>query len=123
MHEVLVNRLGGLSLPRKSVVRLTDRPDMTLDVYRGRKTTIQHNIEPKFKDIATFFSTDYFEADVDRSTYFMRRHQGANVKHFNVSNVIYHKFSHGAVFYTLNGENVNVMLLLLHCYFTSTVNI
>ena len=43
MHEVLVNRLGGLSLPRKSVVRLTDRPDMTLDVYRGRKTTIQHD--------------------------------------------------------------------------------
>ena len=40
MHEVLVNRLGGLSLPRKSVVRLTDRPDMTLDVYRGRKTTV-----------------------------------------------------------------------------------
>ena len=39
MHEVQVNRLGGLSLPRKSVVRLTDRPDMTLDVYRGRKTT------------------------------------------------------------------------------------
>ena len=36
VHEVLVNRLGGLSLPRKSVVRLTDRPDMTLDVYRGR---------------------------------------------------------------------------------------
>ena len=41
MHEVLVNRLGGLSLPRKSVVRLTDRPDMTLDVYRGCKTTNQ----------------------------------------------------------------------------------
>ena len=41
MHEVLINRLGGLSLPRKSVVRLTDRPNMTLDVYRGRKTTIQ----------------------------------------------------------------------------------
>ena len=41
MHDVLVNRLGGLSLPRKSVARLTDRPDMTLDVYRRRKTTIQ----------------------------------------------------------------------------------
>ena len=41
VHEVLVNRLGGLSLPRKSVVRLTDRPDMTLDVYRGRKTIQQ----------------------------------------------------------------------------------
>ena len=49
MHEVLVNRLGGLSLPRKSVVRLTDRPDMTLDVYRGRKTTIQQQQQPKFK--------------------------------------------------------------------------
>ena len=41
MHEVLVNRLGGLSLPRKSVVWLTVRPDMTLDVYRGRKITTQ----------------------------------------------------------------------------------
>ena len=38
-HEVLVNHFGGLSLARKSVVRLADRPDMTLDVYRGRKTT------------------------------------------------------------------------------------
>ena len=31
----------GLNLSRKSVVRLTNRPDMTLDVYRGRKTTTQ----------------------------------------------------------------------------------
>ena len=45
VQEVLVNHLGGLSLPRKHVVRLTDHPnmtldvyhpDMTLDVYRGR---------------------------------------------------------------------------------------
>ena len=35
---------------------------------------------------------------------YMRRH------HFDVSNVIYHKFSHGAVSCTVNGENVNVML-------------
>ena len=41
VHEVLVNCLEGLSLPRKSVVRLTDRPEMTIDVYRGRKTTTQ----------------------------------------------------------------------------------
>ena len=41
VHEVLVNRLRCLSLPRKSVVRLTDCRDMTLDVYRGRKTTMQ----------------------------------------------------------------------------------
>ena len=46
MHEVLVNRLGGLSLPRKSVVRLTDRPDITLDVFRGRKTTKQQQQQP-----------------------------------------------------------------------------
>ena len=46
VHEVLVNRLGGLSLPRKSVVRLTDRPDMTVDVYRGRKITMQQQQQP-----------------------------------------------------------------------------
>ena len=45
MHEVLVNRLGGLSLPRKSVVRLTDRPNMSLDVYRGHKTTLQQQMQ------------------------------------------------------------------------------
>ena len=45
VHKVLVNCLGGLSLPRKSVVKLTDRPDMT-DVYRGRKTTIQPTDKP-----------------------------------------------------------------------------
>ena len=56
MHEVLVNRLGGLSLPRKSVVRLTDRPDMTLDFYRGRKTTIQqHQEKPPFAKKANRF--------------------------------------------------------------------
>ena len=50
MHEVLVNRLGGLSLPRKSLVRLTDRPDMTLDVYRGRKTTIQQQQQLLYRE-------------------------------------------------------------------------
>ena len=49
MHEVLVNRLGVLSLPRKSVVRLTDRPDMTLDVYRGRKTKQINNNNNRLK--------------------------------------------------------------------------
>ena len=51
MHEVLVSGLGGLSLPRKSVVRLTDRPDMTLDVYRGRKTTMQQQQQQLFYSI------------------------------------------------------------------------
>ena len=56
MHEVLVNRLGGLSLPRKSVVRLTDRPDMTLDVYRGRKTILQQPSEISMSIPQTRFS-------------------------------------------------------------------
>ena len=46
LHEVLINRLGVLSLPRKSVVRFTDRPDMTIDVYCGRKRTIQQQHAP-----------------------------------------------------------------------------
>ena len=40
MNEVVVNRSGGLSLLRNSVVRLTDRLDMTIAVYRERK---KHN--------------------------------------------------------------------------------
>ena len=63
VHEVLVNRLGGLSLPRKSVVRLTDRPDMTLDVYRGRKTTMQ----PPFilsSGIFTKFGQNHLSMDI-----------------------------------------------------------
>ena len=54
VHEVLVNRLGGLSLPKKSVVRLTDRPDMTLHVYRGRKKQ-QYN-QPTTHDCIWFVS-------------------------------------------------------------------
>ena len=41
---------------------------------------------------------------------YTRRHLSAKVELFDVSNVIYHKFSHGAVSYMLNGENVNIML-------------
>ena len=43
MHEVLVNRLGGLSLPRKSVVRLTNRPDMTFAFMFTVDVKQQHN--------------------------------------------------------------------------------
>ena len=71
MHEVLVNRLGGLSLPRKSVVRLTDRPDMTLDVYRGRKTTMQRRQAVRPTDRPTDRQTDidrYAGRQEDRQT-------------------------------------------------------
>ena len=64
MHEVLVNRLGGLSLPRKSVVRLTDRPDMTLDVYRGRKTTKQ---QQQVKNISYAFGVTIVQFLSDRA--------------------------------------------------------
>ena len=70
VHEVLVNRLGGLSLPRKSVVRLTDRPDMTLDVYCGRKTTNQqqHTLSKAFlKSMKTWYRF-YFLACLYEST-------------------------------------------------------
>ena len=39
MHLVLANCLGGLSLLRISVVRLTDSPNMTITVYHEHKTT------------------------------------------------------------------------------------
>ena len=60
VHEVLVNRLGGLSLPRKSVVRLTDCPDMTLDVYRRRKTTMQQQhqwLEHQWRHYHSYIAT------------------------------------------------------------------
>ena len=37
VHSVLVNRLGCLSLPKNSVIRKTDRPDMTMDVKHGER--------------------------------------------------------------------------------------
>ena len=43
-EKILVNRLGSLSLPRKSVVRLTDCPHITLEVSCGCKTTTQQQI-------------------------------------------------------------------------------
>ena len=64
VHEVLVNRLGGLSLPWKSVIRLTDRPDMTLDVYRGRKTTMQCNLYSDYIMLA------YWDTDLNKSVDF-----------------------------------------------------
>ena len=58
----------------------------------------------------TFFLWIILKRTSTEAHVYTRRHQGAKVEHFDVSNVIYHKFSYGAVSYTLNGENVNVML-------------
>ena len=40
MHLVLVNHIG-LSLPRNSVIRSADHPNVTIAVYYGRKATAQ----------------------------------------------------------------------------------
>ena len=58
MHDVLVNRLGGLSLPR-GVVRTTVRPDMTFDVYRGRKTTHQQHKKQQHDAVMTSHRRHY----------------------------------------------------------------
>ena len=77
MHEVLVNRLRGLSLPRKSVVRLTDRPDMTLDVYRGRKTNGKNTMYMRVDPFSVPFNClKYFiddEGTRKRKSYFVER--------------------------------------------------
>ena len=66
----LVNRLGGQSLPRKSVVRLIDRRDMTLDVYRGRKTTIQQQYNISYAHITLFpFFFQYWHNKLMHNTY------------------------------------------------------
>ena len=41
MHLVLVKCLGDLILPRESVGRLTDRPDMTIAVLKQQHTTLK----------------------------------------------------------------------------------
>ena len=64
-----------------------------------------HNTERKYKDIATFFSI--LKRSSTEAHVYMRHHQGAKVENFDI---IYQKFSHGAGFYTINGENVNVLL-------------
>ena len=79
-------------------------------LLEGRSWNINARRRRKCKDIATFFLRIILKRTSTEAHVYMRRHQGAKVKHFDVSDVIYHKFSHGAVSYTLNGENVNVML-------------
>ena len=48
---------------------------------------------------------------------YLRCYQDAKVKHFDVSNLIYHKFSYCAASYTLNGKTVNVTLELRNNFF------
>ena len=79
MHQVLVNRLGCLSLSRKSVVRLTDHPNVTLDVFRGPKTTTQQQLNlPRLALIL------HWQVDQSRGRLLMERRS-----HIGVDRTIY----------------------------------
>ena len=52
------------------MVRLTDRPDMTLDAYRGRKTTMQQQQQQMLKHEAVCLGPK--SALVDRHSSFVR---------------------------------------------------
>ena len=53
MHE-------GLSLSRKSLVRSTNRPDLTIDVNRGRKTPTHTNtLFPRGKSTIPVFALPF----------------------------------------------------------------
>ena len=58
VHLLPVNPLGGLSLPRNSVVRLTDSPAMTLVVYSGRKETKQQIYNNTYSELHTTYASD-----------------------------------------------------------------
>ena len=67
-------------------------------------------MEQKCKHIAMFFFLRIILRGTSIEAHvYMRRHQGVKVKYCDISNMIYKKFSHGAISYTLNGENVNIM--------------
>ena len=65
-----------------------------------RKSYFDSNIIARI--LRRFFLRIFLKQTSTEAHVYMRRHQDAKVKHFDVSNVIYHKFSHGAA--------VNVML-------------
>ena len=75
-----------------------------------RKSYFDSNIIARI--LRRFFLTIILKQTSTEAHVYMRRHQGAKVEHFDISNVIYHKFSHGAVSYTLNKENVNIVRIL-----------
>ena len=73
-----------------------------------RKSYFHSNIIARI--LRLFFLQIILKPTSTEAHVYKRRHQDLKVNYFDVSNVIYHKFSHGAISYTLNGENVNVML-------------
>ena len=53
---------------------------------------------------------DYFKADIARSQMFTSNSSRGKMCTWSISNMVYHKFSHGATSYMFNGKNINVIL-------------
>ena len=64
----------------------------------------------KMQGYCDFFLQIILKRTSTEAHVYIQPHQGVKVEHFEVSNLIYHKFSHGDISYTLNGETVNIML-------------
>ena len=73
-----------------------------------RKNYFDSNIIARI--LRCFFLQIFLKRTWTEAHVYMRRHQDAKVEQFDVSKVIYHKFSHSAVSYKLNRDNGNVML-------------
>ena len=56
VHEVLLNHLGRLRHPRRSAVRFTDSPDMTIAGCRGLKAETNLDSEHEFTVISSYYS-------------------------------------------------------------------
>ena len=73
MHEVLVNRLGGLRLPiKKTVVWLADCPVMTLGVNRGRKNNNITTTQPVLYNFLSEQTVNFTNADAFWSIEYMK---------------------------------------------------
>ena len=73
------------------MVRLTDRPDMTLDVYRGRKTTTNNNLKARTKkkkkkmdDQKNFFKTKLQKSFIQAVSYSKFKDSRANTVNLDV---------------------------------------
>ena len=75
-----------------------------------RKSYFDSNIIARI--LRRFFLRIILKRTSTEAQVYMRRHQDAEVKHFDVNNVIYHKFSHGAVSYTVRSTGK----MLTSCY-------
>ena len=65
------------------MIRLTDRPDMTLDVYHGRKTTTQQQQQKYIQSLATASGSGHFGFVVEHWTFTRRPGFKSHQSHWN----------------------------------------